>query len=331
MLLNNELKKQIKNHISDIDSAESIFKLFKLLNYPDDVLLDISYERDKEEFGFKKEDFERIEKIYTILMFEENLPVFLLETTTLTPSFVRSVTAKFDSQYMRFMLILSIDNYSEMFFVLPNREKVEAGKYKLKLTKLNVNKTEIKDKNEYYTVIETLSKIVYEDEVKWRLIWKKWQDAFNVEKVTETFFDDYKTIFFRLRAKIKDQGISQKDSHEFTLQFLNRIMFIYFVTKKNWLENPKFMNWYWASYKKLNKYKSDEFHENWLNQLFFKAFNNRSHEIVDLPDVIKEILSGFPYLNGGLFSENKYDNKGIKIKNKSSKLSLNFLRNIILL
>ncbi|MEN6554191.1 MAG: DNA methyltransferase [Methanobacterium sp.] len=310
-----ELKKRIKNHIGDFKSAQDIFDLFHLLNYPKNVFFDTSYKREKNDFGFKKEDNEKIIHIYSILNFEDNLPVFLLETKTLNSSFIRSITTKFDSQYMRFLLIFSLsNNYSNVLFVLPNREKVEAGKYKLKFTKLNVNKEDIGDKNEHYTVIETLSNIEYEDEPNWRFVWKKWVDAFNVEKVTEAFFEDYKTIFFSLRDKIKDQNISQKDSHEFTLQFLNRIMFIYFVSKKGWLKYPKFMGWFWKSYKNLDKYGSDEYYELWLNQLFFKAFNNQAHKITDLPSEVKNVISGFPYLNGGLFSENKYDLKGVEIK-----------------
>lgn len=313
--MSTELKKQIKNHISNVNSANDIYDIFRLLNYSDDIIFDVSYKRDKEDFGFKKEDYDRIENIYSILSFGDHLPVFLLETTTLTPSFIRSVATKFDSIYMRFSLIFSItDDYSDILFVLPNREKVEPGKYKLKLTKLNVNKEEIKDKNEYYTVIDTLSNIYYDNEPRWRNVWKKWREAFNVERVTESFFEDYKTIFFRLRDKIKDQDISQKDAHEFTLQFLNRIMFIYFVSKKGWLEYPKFMRWFWNQYKQLNNYGSDEFYEKWLNQLFFNAFNNQYHKIEDLPDEVKKLLSGFPYLNGGLFAENKYDLKEVVIK-----------------
>ena len=309
-----ELKKQIKDHISNLNSAEDIFTLFKLLGYPEENIFDTSYKRDKKDFNFKKEDYDRIENVYSVLNFEKKLPAFLLETKSLAPSFIRSVTKKFDSQYMWFLLIFTTSNdYSEVLFVLPDREKVEAGKYKLKLTKLTVNKEEIRDKNEYFTVIDTLSKIRYEKEANWRFVWKKWRDAFNVEKVTESFFDDYKKVFFELRKKIKEQGIPQKDSHEFTLQFLNRIMFTYFISKKGWLQYPKFMNWFWTEYKKLNKYGSNEFYDHWLNQVFFKAFNNRSYEITNLPTEIKETVSSFPYLNGGLFVENDYDLEGIEI------------------
>ena len=312
--MNTELKKQIKEYINNLNSADDIFALFKLLNYPEGSIFDTSYKRDKKDFNFKKEDYDRIENVYSVLNFEKKLPVFLLETKSLASSFIRSVTKKFDSQYMWFLLIFTVSNdYSKVIFVLPDREKVEAGKYKLKLTKLTVNKDEIKDKNEYYTVIETLSKIYYEQEENWRFVWKKWRDAFNVEKVTESFFEDYKKVFFKLRNKIKEQGISQKDSHEFTLQLLNRIMFTYFISRKGWLRYSRFMNWFWNEYKKLNKYGSNEFYDKWLNQVFFKAFNNRSYEITDLPPEIKDTISAFPYLNGGLFVENDYDLEGIEI------------------
>ena len=311
-----ELKKQIKKHLCTFKSAEDIFELFKLLNYPEENIFDTSYKRDKKDFEFKKEDYERIKNVYSVLNFEDNLPVFLLETTSLAPSFVRSVSNKFDSQYMRFLLILVDENYSEMIFTLPNREKVEEGKYRLKITKLVVNKEDIKERNEYYTIIDTLSKIVYENEDNWREIWLKWRKSFDVEKVTEAFFEDYKKIFFTLRKTIQSYLISPKDAHEYTLQFLNRIMFIYFISKKGWLKYPKFMHWFWRSYKEQNNFGSNEFHEKWLNQVFFKGLNNRAYEVKDLPQDIKEVISSFPYLNGGLFKENKVDNCPVKIKDE---------------
>jgi len=159
----------------------------------------------------------------------------------------------------------------------------------------------------HYTDVQTISNIFYENESNWREIWRKWKKAFSVERVTEDFFEDYKNTFFALRNDLNKQRISKKESHEFTLQFLNRIMFIYFISKKKWLEQPKFMDWLWQSYKCLNKYNSDEFYEKWLRQIFFKAFNNRANEITGLPSEVTKTVTNFPYLNGGLFKENKLD------------------------
>lgn len=320
---NTQLKREIREHISRFKSASDIFSLFKLLNYPDKILFDVSSRRKKDAFDFKKEDASRINEIYSILSFDEKLPVFLLETKTLTPSFIRSVTTTFDKQYLHFLLIFSAD-YSEVIFVFPNREKIETGKHKLKLTKLIINKEDIIDKNEHYTVVEALANIHFENEGNWRDVWRKWNKAFSVERVTEAFFEDYKNIFFSLRKDLISQKIPGKESHEFTLQFLNRLMFIYFISKKRWLEYPKFVEWLWNSYKKSGKYGSDRFYDNWLRQVFFKAFNNRSNEITGLPEEVKKAISGSPYLNGGLFRENGLDSLKLQITDKMFQLIFEF-------
>ena len=44
-----------------------------------------------------------------------------------------------------------------------------------------------------------------------------------------TFFNDYKRTVFDIRKALITQRIERKSAHDFTLQFLNRIMFIYFI------------------------------------------------------------------------------------------------------
>lgn len=317
-------REHIHKHLTEIKSAQDIFDLFKILGYPENVLFDVSAKRKKSSFDFNKEDDQKITEIYSILSFEDvvtqkrdKLPVFLLEVSTISnKSLIRNITKAFDDAgYFPCVLIFTVD-YSKIVFVFPDREKIETGKHKLKLTKLVVEKTDIVSKKEYYSVIETLANLKYDSESNWREIWKKWKKAFSVERVTENFFEDYKEIFFTLRNEFHKQKVPRKESHEFTLQFLNRIMFIYFVSKKNWLERQKFVEWLWNSYKTLGRFSSDEFYEKWLKQVFLKAFNNRSNEIEDLPDVIIRGLSSSPYLNGGLFRESELDSLNIKISDK---------------
>ncbi|MEM3063960.1 MAG: DNA methyltransferase [Candidatus Nitrosotenuis sp.] len=310
-----EMRERIYKHITKTSCPQDIFDLFKLLGYPKNVVFDVSAKRKKTSFDFKNEDDQRIKEIYSILSFEKKLPVFLLETTTLVSSFVRSVTNTFDKQYLQFLLILTTD-YSEIIFVFPDREKIEAGKHKLRLTKLIVDKSDIINKKEYYSVIETLANILYENESSWRDVWRKWRKAFSVERVTNDFFEDYKSIFFALRNDLNKQSVPRKESHEFTLQFLNRIMFIYFISKKKWLEQPKFIEWLWGSYKNLGKFNSNEFYEKWLKQVFLKAFNNRAYEIKGIPDAVVRVISNSPYLNGGLFRENDLDSMKISLTDK---------------
>ena len=317
------LKEKVYNQILLINDANGVFDLFSILGYPKGSVLDLSSKRKKSTFDFKKEDNERINEIYSVLNIDEKLPVFLLETSTLAQSFIRSVTNTFDKQYIHYLLVFTI-NYNEITLVFPDKEKVEVGRHKLKLTKLSVDKEDIKTKKAYYSVIETITNLKYENKATWREVWKNWKEAFSVERVTKAFFVDYKEVFFELRKGLQKQGISSKESHEFTLQFLNRIMFIYFISKKDWLEEQKFFNWIWSKYRGLGKYNSNEFYEKWLKQVFLKAFNNRGNEILGLPDEVVRVVSNAPYLNGGLFRENGLDNLKILITDKMFQKILEF-------
>lgn len=144
------------------------------------------------------------------------------------------------------------------------------------------------------------------------------QDAFNIEKITENFFEDYKKIFFKIREIVQGQKLSNKHAHEFTQQLLNRVMFLYFISKKRWLrDNPKFMKWFWESYcsaKAAKKVKGDTFYNNWLSVLFLEAFNDKYEERDYFSIEVSKVLTKAPYLNGGLFRENELDRLGVRIQ-----------------
>lgn len=295
-----ELRSQIKEQLSSLKDTQGIYDLFRKLGYPEKVILDPSYTKKLADFEFAKEEKEKIRKIYTVMSYDK-LNVFLIEADSLHKQFVRYVTKIFSDMYIQVLLIITKD-YSEFQFIFPDYEKKEAGKHKLKTTVLNIRRDEI-----YYTDVEILCNLqLSSDSLTWRDVWRIWKDAFNVEKVTGKFFEDYKEIFLQIRKGLKKQKIETKVAHEFTLQFLNRIMFVYFISKKHWLNNDKkFMRTYWTLYKKSSKMGKDEFYSKWLQPLFFEAFNNKGKQHSDLPEEINRILSSCPYLNGGLFTKNE--------------------------
>ena len=198
------LKESVYNQILKTNDVKGVYELFNILGYPENSILEPSSKRKKSTFEFKKEDNERINEIYSVLNMEGKLPVFLLETATLTPSFIRSVTNTFDGQYIKYLLVFTT-NYNEIVFVFPDKEKIGVGKHKLKLIKLNVNKEDIRTKKIFYSVIETLANLRYENRNTWREVWAKWKKAFSVERVTKAFFDDYKEVFFKLRSELRNQ------------------------------------------------------------------------------------------------------------------------------
>jgi len=75
--------------------------------------------------------------------------------------------------------------------------------------------------------------------------------AFDVEAVTLAFFQSYKQIFDDLQKDLLRQT-KNKDrrwAHDYVLQFLNRIMFLYFIQRKQWLGNEmEFLRTFWQSY-----------------------------------------------------------------------------------
>jgi len=181
----------VQNIIPETDSPEKIYELFRFLGYPKDNILDPSYKRKIEEFEFAKEEREKVKEIYTVFNYDGKLQIFLIEIKSLSASLVRYLTKRLSDRYLRFLLILTTD-YKEYTFVFPEFELIEEGKHKLKLTRLNLDREQ-----PYHTDLLTISNIALTgDEDNWRDIWKRWKDAFSVEKVTNRFFEDYKDAFF---------------------------------------------------------------------------------------------------------------------------------------
>ena len=135
-------------------------------------------------------------------------------------------------------------------------------------------------------------------------------EAFNVEAVTEAFFDGYKAVFQTLQDDLSSQTNDPRWAHDYALQFLNRCMFLYFIQRKGWLgEETEFLRLFWESYQETEG-PDDSFVDRWLNVLFFEAFNNQFHGgHRHFPDHIREALALAPYLNGGLFKPNDLDEK----------------------
>jgi hypothetical protein len=136
----------------------------------------------------------------------------------------------------------------------------------------------------------------------------KLNTAFNVEAVTTAFFEDYKNVFADLQQRLFEATGDEVWAHDYALQLLNRLMFLYFIQRKRWLGgDPRFMPTFWRAYTTSNQ-PADSFYDRWLSVLFFEAFNNTFHGgHRHFPEAIRTALHEAPYLNGGLFSQNQLD------------------------
>jgi Eco57I restriction-modification methylase len=134
--------------------------------------------------------------------------------------------------------------------------------------------------------------------------------AFDVEAVTRTFFRDYRISFDILQKDLYKQTGDEIWAHDYALQLLNRCMFLYFIQRKRWLgEDTEFLKTFWDVYSR-DEHEQDTFVSSWLNTLFFKAFNNKYGATYNhFPDRIHNVLMLAPFLNGGLFTENDLDRR----------------------
>ena len=202
--------------------------------------------------------------------------------------------------------------YKVLAFVSPLRIQDPRDPVKIRLL-LRMLITE--PKNPYRTDLEVLNNIVVDGVVEPDIIWEKHYEAFNVQRVTDRFFRDYQVVFRELQSILGSQNNDKQWAHDYALQILNRILFLYFVQRKRLLLGPdgqydtRFMRHFWEAYK--DSGQCDVFFREWLNVLFFEAFNkkwqNRAEYRKRFPDWVITSLAQAPYLNGGLFTKNRLD------------------------
>jgi type I restriction-modification system DNA methylase subunit len=128
----------------------------------------------------------------------------------------------------------------------------------------------------------------------------KHDEAFDVEKVTDRFFSEYKLVFESVEGSI--EGIENDEQKRlFTQKLFNRLMFIAFVQKKGWLEfngSGDYFKALWQDYKKAKSQPLGNFYRDRLSHLFFEGLNDPDKQ--GDKKLIK-LIGNVPYLNGGLF------------------------------
>jgi hypothetical protein len=197
----------------------------------------------------------------------------------------------------------------ELAFVSPYRlrDPRDSTKVLLKLRILQVRREQ-----PYRTDLEVLGGIRADGIRDPTEIWKRHQDAFSVQRVTKQFYEDYEEAFNRIRCYLiqnhRENGAEW--ARDYAHQLLNRIMFLYFIARKGWLLGPdekpdrNFMRHFWDAYRETGA--RDAFHQEWLDVLFFEAFNNhwqnRAEYLRRFPNWLVKSLASAPFLNGGLYT-----------------------------
>lgn len=142
------------------------------------------------------------------------------------------------------------------------------------------------------------------------------EEAFNVEKVSKEFFENYKELFLQLTEDLKnirENEYSQRINAEFTLKsisdadfckkLLGQLVFLYFIQKKGWLGVARDKKWGEGDKQFLRHTferainEGKNFFNDYLEPLFYNALANGERD----DNWFGELDCKIPFLNGGLF------------------------------
>lgn len=138
------------------------------------------------------------------------------------------------------------------------------------------------------------------------------RDAFDREKITKRFYEDFKRQHDRFLTFI-DGLASVSDRQWYASLMLNRLMFVYFIQKKRFLDGD--IDYLKNRLDQVRAAKgTDQFHS-FYRAFLLKLFHGGLATAVNFRDPeTAKLLGSIPYLNGGLFEPHALESEGHTIQ-----------------
>lgn len=135
-----------------------------------------------------------------------------------------------------------------------------------------------------------------------------WHKAWDVEELTKQFFRDYREVFYEVEDAAITLFNDKETARRFTQTFLNRLIFICFLQKKNWMEAPgasarsRYLFDLYDNFQPVTTGPDPErgFFDR-LRILFFSGLNAVNGQGGGTSPEMTERIGRVPFLNGGLF------------------------------
>ncbi|MBI0447247.1 hypothetical protein D9600_15140 [Deinococcus sp. DB0503] len=273
--------------------------LYHLLGYPADLEAE-AY--SPQEIGYETAAWKSVSRVWLLVNLgdePQTLQHIHIETEDLSAAHLRTIADFLAKTTGEYLLTFATPAFDRVVLVKPRREG-EAGKGTLKLGRLSLQPSRPTQHD-----LSVLREIAVDHHAAPQQAHQKQIKAFNVERVTRRFFDEYKKLFHHVRDTIaaenrnaqigplaRNTTADQTSLHAFTQRLLGRIIFLYFIQKKGWLDkNPDFLT---DLYQKATAHAGGNFYRDALEPLFFEVLNTeRGGNVSPFGDI--------PYLNGSLF------------------------------
>lgn len=263
------------------------------------------------DFGEPTDPTEGFAVIYCALRSGVTVPLRLADERIVAQQILR------DERRPHCLLVFSDPEQRHWHFVSPRRLTRARAEAKNRAQRHVLRRIAVGPGDRLRTAIDRFARIRLEpaeaDTLPAAEIHRRHDIAFSVEQVTQDFFDEFKRRYFELEDCLVGQVDDRPWAHDFALRLLSRLMFIYFIQRKQWIaDDPQFMAHYWQRYLQATDGGDDSFYERWLRPLFFQAFQGPGTAAAVLrldymPEDLRRALRNAPYLNGGLFAERDRD------------------------
>jgi len=134
---------------------------------------------------------------------------------------------------------------------------------------------------------------------------EKLRGSFDTSTVTKKFYEKFKAHHSFLADSIS--GLGEDKAASYATLLLNRLMFIYFLQKKEFLNQDT--NFLQTCMEKVKAFQGRgrffSFYKDLLLSLFFEGLNSRESNYSSIE--VERILGSVPYVNGGLFSPSEVE------------------------
>ncbi len=189
-------------------------------------------------------------------------------------------------------LLLATKDYNQLMLVNPRKSFDDKMNLKASIRKLLIDRT-----NPTAYDLDRLEAIAVRGKSPQEL-YKAQCEAFDVEKLTKAFYRGYKQLFDKVQQGVKRHNnhpyFDDPDHlHQFSQRLLGRLMFLYFLQKKEFIAGDR--RFLTTQYQRLRLDPDDmDYYTTVLEPLFFQTLNQQR------PNLDSK-WGKIPYLNGGLF------------------------------
>ena len=128
------------------------------------------------------------------------------------------------------------------------------------------------------------------------------RSAFDIEPVTKKFYDRFKVEQAAFLKHLENAIPDMRHRRWYASVMLNRLMFLYFLQWKNFLNGDR--NYLSNKLRWSKDEKKDNFYTGFLLALFFEGVAKRPR---DRSSEVNEMLGSIPYLNGSLFARHRVE------------------------